>query len=68
MSGIGTVAVAGLGLIGGSAARDLAAAGVRVLGWDRDPASVDAALADGVIVAALGPELQGVEVADVFLI
>lgn len=68
MSGIGTVAVAGLGLIGGSAARDLAAAGARVLGWDRDRASVDAALGEGVIAAALGPELEGLEEADVFLI
>ena len=68
MSGIGTVAVAGLGLIGGSAARDLAAAGARVLGWDRDRASVDSALGEGVIAAALGQELEGLEEVDVFVI
>jgi prephenate dehydrogenase len=68
VNGIGTAAVAGLGLIGGSAARDLAAAGVRVLGWDRDRASVDAALGEGVIAAALGQELEGLEDADVVLV
>jgi prephenate dehydrogenase len=68
LSGIGTVAVAGLGLIGGSMARDLAAAGVRVLGWDRDAAAVDAALAEGVVSAALGPGFEGLEEADVLLV
>lgn len=68
MSGPRTVAVAGLGLIGGSAARGLAAAGVRVLGWDRDPASVAAARGEGVLAAALGPALEGLEAADVLLI
>lgn len=68
MTGIRTAAVAGLGLIGGSVARDLAAAGVRVLGWDRDPASVDAALGEGIVSAALGPDLEGVGEADVLVI
>jgi prephenate dehydrogenase len=68
LNGLGTVAVAGLGLIGGSAARDLAAAGVRVLGWDRDSASVAAARNEGVISAALGSAFEGLEEADVFLI
>ena len=68
MSGIRSVAVAGLGLIGGSAARDLAAAGVRVLGWDRDPAAVDAALGEGIASAALGADLEGLEDADVLLV
>ncbi|MBB4635371.1 prephenate dehydrogenase/arogenate dehydrogenase family protein [Longimicrobium terrae] len=40
----GSVAILGLGLIGGSLARDLAARGVRVLVWDRDPAAVDLAV------------------------
>ncbi|MFL5383162.1 MAG: prephenate dehydrogenase [Longimicrobiaceae bacterium] len=68
MSGFGTVAVAGLGLIGGSVARDLAAAGVRVLGWDRAAAAVDAALREGVVSAALGPGFEGVEEADVLVL
>ena len=44
-----TAGVIGLGLIGGSLARDLAAAGWRVLGTDRDPETVDAALEAGVV-------------------
>lgn len=43
----GPVCVLGLGLIGGSLLRDLAAAGVPVFGWNRSPATVDAATADG---------------------
>lgn len=50
-----TVAVLGLGLIGGSLARDLAGAGTRVVGADADPATVRAALAAGVIAEALDP-------------
>jgi prephenate dehydrogenase len=68
VTGVRAVAVAGLGLIGGSVARDLAAAGVRVLGWDRDRASVDAALAEGVVSAALGVEMKGLEEAEVLVI
>ena len=68
MTGVRTAAVAGLGLIGGSVARGLAAAGVRVLGGDRDPASVDAALGEGIVSAALGPELEGLEAAEVFVV
>lgn len=43
-----TVGIIGLGLIGGSLARDLSAAGWRVLGGDRDAAVVDAARRAGV--------------------
>lgn len=64
MTGVRTAAVVGLGLVGGSLARDLAARGVRVLGHDRDPASVDAALREGALHAALGPGLEGVEEAE----
>jgi len=45
---IRTVAVLGLGLIGGSLARDLAARGVRVFAWDRDAAVVKAAAEEGI--------------------
>lgn len=41
---IRTAAVVGLGLIGGSLARDLAARGVRVLAWERDGATMNSAM------------------------
>jgi prephenate dehydrogenase len=53
MRGVHSAAVIGLGLIGGSVARELAARGVRVLGHDRDAATVDEALRDGGIHGAL---------------
>jgi prephenate dehydrogenase len=43
-----SAAVLGLGLIGGSLARDLAARGVRVLGYDRDPYALDGAQSSGI--------------------
>jgi prephenate dehydrogenase len=45
----GCVAVVGLGLMGGSLARDLAARGVRVLGHDRDPGTLRAAEREGIV-------------------
>lgn len=65
---IGTVAVIGLGLIGGSVARDLGARGIRLLGHDRDPRAVRDALRAGVVGAALGDGLAGVEEADVVVV
>src|SRR5688500_11134640 len=44
---IRSVAIIGLGLIGGSLARDLAARGIRVLGWDREFASFQGAFTTG---------------------
>ena len=46
---INTVAIIGLGLIGGSLARDLSARGVQVMGWDADEASVRAAVQAGAV-------------------
>lgn len=46
---IRTAAVLGLGLIGGSLARDLSARGVRVLGWDRDEDVVRKAMDAGAV-------------------
>lgn len=63
-----TVAIVGLGLIGGSLARDLSASGSRVLGWDRDPDTLRAALGSGSVHAALGLELEGAEDADVLVV
>ncbi len=50
------VGIVGLGLIGGSMARAASAQGCRVLGFDKDPAVLEQALAQGVIQAALSPE------------
>jgi prephenate dehydrogenase len=56
----GVVAIVGLGLIGGSLARDLAAAGVPVVGVDRDARAIEAALAAGVVVRGHhGDDLAG---------
>lgn len=44
-----SAAVIGLGLIGGSVARALRDRGVQVSGWDRDPATLAAAAAEGVV-------------------
>lgn len=65
---IRTAAVLGLGLIGGSVARDLAALGVRVLGYDRDPCAVAAAREDGVLAGELPPDLRGIGEADVIVL
>jgi len=62
------VGVVGLGLMGGSLARALAARGVRVLGFDRDQASLDAAVAEGMVHEALDDSLAGVERADVVVL
>ncbi|HUG40370.1 MAG TPA: prephenate dehydrogenase/arogenate dehydrogenase family protein [Longimicrobiales bacterium] len=59
--GAGAVAVVGLGLIGGSIARDLAADGVPVTGVDRDAAVLRSAAREGVLrdAAAPGDPLPG---------
>ena len=49
----GSVGIIGLGLMGGSLARELAACGVHVFGWDADPAAMRAATEAGVLHAAL---------------
>ena len=62
------VGVIGLGLMGGSLARALAALGVQVLGYDRDGSSVDAAVAEGIVHQALDATLAGLERADVVVL
>ena len=49
MSAPRRVAVIGLGMIGGSVARGLAARGVEILGYDTNNGYVDAAVAEGVV-------------------
>jgi prephenate dehydrogenase len=51
------VAIVGLGLIGGSIAKDLAARGVEVEAYDPDAASLEAATRNGVVSRALDPTL-----------
>lgn len=68
MTELRSAAVVGLGLIGGSLARDLAGRGVRVLGGDRDPEAVRAALREGIVHAGLGPAGEGVEEAEVVVL
>ena len=52
------VAIIGLGLIGGSLARDLSTRGVRVLGSDTDRRTEQAALDAGVIHATIDGEYK----------
>ena len=63
-----SVAVIGLGMMGGSVARALAARGVRVAGYDSNSAHLDAAIAQGVVARRLSPNLQDVGDADAIVI
>jgi prephenate dehydrogenase len=60
MSVVESAAVIGLGLIGGSVARDLAVRGIRVSAYDADSSQLEAAMRDGVVSAALDASLAGV--------
>ncbi|HSL69381.1 MAG TPA: prephenate dehydrogenase/arogenate dehydrogenase family protein, partial [Longimicrobiales bacterium] len=62
------VAIIGLGLIGGSLARDLAARGVQLIGYDLDARALRAALDENVIARALSSDLEGIEAADVVVL
>ena len=64
----GTVAIVGLGLIGGSLARELAARGARVLGYDTDRVALEGALAAGAVHQALSPALDQLGDADVLVL
>jgi len=65
---VDTVAIVGLGLIGGSLARDLSAAGVHVLGFDSDTAALEAARREGALEVALDGALKGLDRADVIVV
>jgi prephenate dehydrogenase len=62
------VAVIGLGLIGGSIAKDLAARGVHVSGYDTDPETMDMAWTQGVVRHRLDASLAGLEDASVVVL
>jgi prephenate dehydrogenase len=61
-------AVIGLGLIGGSFARDMAALGATVSAFDADPSQLERAMQDGVVARALDASLTGVHDADLVMI
>ena len=52
--------VAGLGLVGGSIARDLVARGVKVIGYDRDVETLKSAEAEGIVPDRGSPEATDV--------
>jgi prephenate dehydrogenase len=68
MSVCETAAIIGLGLVGGSIARDLAAAGVRVSGFDSHDGHLARALAEGIVHHPLDGSLAGVRDVDVIVI
>jgi prephenate dehydrogenase len=59
-----TVAVIGLGMIGGSVARALAAKGARVVGHDQNQSHLDAAIEEGVVSASIPGDLSHIGDAD----
>ncbi|MEO7457153.1 MAG: prephenate dehydrogenase [Gemmatimonadaceae bacterium] len=65
---IGRVAIVGLGLMGGSLARALAARDVTVLGYDSAPGTLDAAEGEGIVHERLDARLTGVSSADVLVL
>jgi len=67
MTELKSVAVVGLGLMGGSLARDLAAAGVRVLGADLDPDTLRQARSAGVVTGTLDDDASTLAVDAVVL-
>lgn len=62
------IAIIGLGLMGGSLARALAARGAHILGQDSNGAHLDQALREGVVHEALGQELSGLESAEMLVL
>lgn len=68
MTELRTVAVLGLGLMGGSLARDLTRAGIRVLGMDSDAGSVAGARAAGAIAGQVGLNGTGLEDVDALVL
>ena len=68
MSEVQSAAVLGLGLIGGSLARDLAGAGVRVVGYDMDAESMRSAREAGVIPAGSAGTFADLETVDVVVL
>jgi prephenate dehydrogenase len=68
MSVCESAAIIGLGLVGGSIARDLAARGVRVSGFDAHDGHLGKALSEGIVHTALDASLSGLMDADLVVI
>lgn len=63
-----SAAIIGLGLMGGSLARDLTERGVSVRGYDADPRHLQSALRDGFVAEPLDATLSGACDADVVIV
>jgi prephenate dehydrogenase len=63
-----SAAIIGLGLMGGSLARDLAARGVRVRAYDTDQQHLEAALRSGSVHEALDASFAAVDDSDVIIV
>lgn len=68
MNGPRQVAIIGLGLMGGSIARDLVGSGTRILAYERTDEVAHAALESGTIDELLDASLHGVEGADLIIL
>ena len=71
LDSVSTVAVLGLGLIGGSIARDLAARKgreIRVIAYDRDDSALRSAREAGVVTGVIDAGLRQVMEADIVII
>jgi prephenate dehydrogenase len=68
MSVCESAAIIGLGLIGGSLARDFASKGIRVRAYDANADELSAAMRDGVVHERLDASLAGVDGAEVIVI
>ena len=68
MTTVEHVAIVGLGLVGGSLARDLAALGTRVSAYDADATHLASAIRTNVVSSALDETLTGIGAADVVVI
>lgn len=68
MTAFERAAIIGLGLVGGSVARDLAAQGVEVVAYDSDPSQLEAAVREGVVQHALAADLSGVGGVELILV
>lgn len=62
------IAIAGLGLMGGSLAHDLARSGLDVVAFDPDPATGRRALAGGVVAELAGDALEAFDSADLVVL
>ncbi|MEP7348026.1 MAG: prephenate dehydrogenase/arogenate dehydrogenase family protein, partial [Gemmatimonadaceae bacterium] len=70
LDGVSTVAVLGLGLIGGSVARDLAGQrrDIRVIAYDRDASSLQSAHEAGAVTRVMDAGLHQVVEADIVVL